>query len=378
MISNDTLIFLGIALSILLIFVVVHKSANNEGNDLYSTILDEIRSKIRKAVEALTEKHNVQERIENIKESLREGATIIGWEDSDSGDSEKKRLASTQSMIERARRSTEKCEGAFRRFKEMNPIKEASPLLSQAPLFTALFCLLVVGMQTYVAVSSDNKGSLAGYVEPTILTFTYFCILYWVSVWMYRLFVNEFRLLPAKKSAAGRFLSAYRRMMKRWTTLGTIRLLAVIFLAWFLLFPLLRALHCSRVHLGIGFFFVLLGSLGFHAKDYRKGIPYLNLYGQIVVILAVSILTSVCTRRFGMDVFPKAMLSAHCLDKAVFHFVFLNGFTLPILLPLVYYHCRIWISEMVLLGRIRLLEQEHKRVITRFLTDEEEHTDVPS
>ena len=106
-------------------------------------------------------------------------------------------------------------------------------------------------------------------------------------------------------------------------------------------FRLGLGLHPVLFYAAAGFLLVIIGVAMYYARTPQDWIPYLNLYGQIVMIGFFSWLVRKCMLIGNNNLlFSPMSIPTKFLDGGVFYFVILNGFVFPILMPLLYHHFR--------------------------------------
>ncbi len=120
--------FLGIALSVLVLFVVFDEQ------ELYKKITLEIQARINKSLKRLKEIDRYDERMGALKACLNDCVE-------NNAEDNKSETAALDKQIK-------KCEKRFSRFESLTPPKEQSSISVQAALYTALFIVSVIGMDT--------------------------------------------------------------------------------------------------------------------------------------------------------------------------------------------------------------------------------------
>ena len=357
---DDLYVFLGIALSVLVLFVVFDEK------ELYNKVTLEIQNRIKKSLGRLEEKDHLQERMDALKDGLKklEAKDAKAYEvkktvtNEDAGNLEKSIDLKVQYR---------KCERKYNRIKTLTPRgddKDDSSISVQAALYTALFIVSVIGLDTLFKIY-ENAGT-HDFLLLTLESLTYFSIFYWLCAGVFRAAFNEYIIRNPKTEDADseanpanvkwwrKALYRYRDRMKIHTTPSSIIILICIIVAWVVLVCL-----CSKSapgwFLGIATSYVFFaGGMGFLARENpRKGVPYLNMYGQIAMILVFSMILGLGSCFFCTNYYPEALFTVKRLKLYIFFFVLLNGFILPILLPLGYYHIMVYARRMSLLYNLK-------------------------
>lgn len=350
MLNPSLITFLGIAISILVIFIVLDGKKN-----IYSMILKEIQDKIVVAINWVSNRK--KEQIEVAQKATEKYSTLINdllQDDEEQLEKQAEKAAFVEGLKKEVDERTNRLDYLVSQLETArNNISTTPPsIMLHAPYYTILFCLLLIGMNTYLDIRSHNW---VPNIDMSVFLFTIFSILCWFVIWFARVFIVGFPFLPKnknknknKKSAVGgkvSVLNRYRSFIQRHTTFVTVGLLAIMGLVWWLTMFLVNGFGWEQNRELNGFIviagFLFWGLLGYMAKKDVSDVPILNFYGQVVVILLVSILIKGLASEYHILIFSSTFMNRMVLNKAIFYFVFLNGFTLPILVPLVYYHCKI-------------------------------------
>ena len=395
MLSESLIVFLGIALSILLIFVVVnHKISNkpidetsvdtgcdknrnvnsapvSEYGDLYSRILEEMRLKmdraLRRSKEILTRK-SINKRAQSIEEAtvLCRNYHLTCKKVDPEYEKKEKQLAEVRDSYDKYKSAMDRMEKMRAKFYEGSRRNTIPAALSQAPLYTALFCLILVVMHTFYKLKFGNDFN-TDEADIVMVSFCVYSLFYWTCIWLFRLFHNEY-ILRDPKNVERRFLKKYQSVMSDITLVSTIFVLIALMVLWIFavwgLFDLGLGSYPILFYAATGLLLVLMGGAMYYARTPQDWIPYLNLYGQIVIIMLFSILVRVCMVIGELLSHPISPLSipTKFLDWSVYFFVILNGFTFPILMPLLYHHSRATIARWNVIISAQLLNKQLKKV----------------
>ena len=362
MLSDSLLTFIGIALSILVIFIVT--SRGQRIDSLYYMIMNEIHEKINDAISETVRRHD---KFNDKHRSLSNEVNIIlpQLENGKNVDDNNHKLPlispealkKQQVLIEKNRRvydlDRRKINAWNNEFHNLFANSKSSQSLPaivfQAPFYTALYCLLVVGMHVFLNDYYDQEGD---HIDLSLFFFTLFSILFWLFLWLHRLFYAGFPQPRSHKTEVKKkrmnadkrekwIDRTYRPVFSYLTQYMAFPILAVVFLLWVILFSILHWCHFSTVLNGILIcsLFLFCGFACFISKKDSKGdFPFLNFYGQIIVILCFSVITQSFLNAFGVSAFTEEMVNVKVLRIMIFHFIFINGFVLPIFIPLLYYH----------------------------------------
>lgn len=364
MLNPSLITFLGISISILVIFIVLDGKKN-----IYSMILKEIQDKIVVAINWVSNRKKVQ--IETAQKATEKYSAHINdllQNDEEQMEKQAEKAAFVEGLKKKVDERTNKLDYLVSQLEAARDNISTTPpsIMLHAPYYTILFCLLLIGMNTYLDIRFHNW---VPNIDMSVFLFTIFSILCWFIIWFTRIFIVGFPFMPkvskSRKSAVGGKVSAavnrYRGFIQRHTTFVTVGLLAIMGLVWWLTMFLLDGLDLNRNRELNGFIvitgFLFWGLLGYLAKKDVSEVPILNFYGQVIVILLVSILIKGLASEHHILLFSSTFMNRMVLNKAIFYFVFLNGFTLPILVPLVYYHCKILLAYFRCYGVIRALQE---------------------
>ena len=284
--SNSLLNYIGIALTILVIFIVTSK---NIGSSLYATILTEIWEKIRRAIHLTEKRHNHREKTyDNIKDSINNERNLAS--------SHIEKLIVEQQAISgcKDKYNTELHEINLFLESKLSPPSPAA-IVFQAPFYTALYCLIVVGIMTYL--NFMEAGSNSEFNE-VILAFTIYSMIFWLFMWGHRCLIAGFPFPDVKideKVVDDRvgdigFPEEKERWYSSWYSYLTQYTSILVILGYLGLWSVtIFCLSFAHFTPDINFIIlstelILFGFRGFLTKDMMKDLPYLNFYGQIVVI----------------------------------------------------------------------------------------------
>ena len=307
--------FLGIALSVLVLFVVFDEK------ELYKKVTKEIRDRINKSLSRLEEKDHFSKRMDKLKNRLNE----IRIKNAEAYENhqfvtkiDEKALDKTDALDSQIK----KCQTKYARIQLLSPQDDKSHISIQAALYTALFIVSVSGLDTLYKL---YKGlDMQDFLHTTLSSLTYFSIFYWACAWAFRAAYNEYivrnpepnnislEAKPQKGIPWRKALKHYRERMKIHTTPSSMFILLIIILLWAGLIWLC-SMSAPGWFLAIATFYVLIaGGMGFLARENpREGVPYLNMYGQIAMILIFSMMLGcgdiIFNTRYIPDFFIKSI-----------------------------------------------------------------------
>jgi hypothetical protein len=325
-------LFLGIAVSMLLIFVILDKNYN-----LYNKIVEEIKNKLYKAL------NNSEKKVKDFNTSkrrlLKEAGTDTWLKD---------KLSPIWKGILRNKKKLKKMGNNI----ISDKTNEALSILQQAPLYTALFCLLVSGIDAFLLIFGHNYSDK---VNVTLFYFVYFSWLSWIVAWIYRSIIIGHYI--AFSLSLGN-IPRYRDWFTRHTVFSSLFFpVTAILIVWGLILLFMRHCDSSLIFIVLSIMYLLFGILCYLAKEPDKDISYINFYGQIVMIMAVAVLTDLCSSWFNIDsVIPVFWGTSSFLKGAIYFFIFLNGFTCPVLMPTFWFSLAPSISSFILRLRLRFYE----------------------
>ena len=333
---SQYLAFIGIAVSMLLIFVILDKD-----NNLYNKIVEEIQNKINKAL------NNSESKISQFQPE------VIKIQHDESVDPQlKKRVTNNWGVINKRK--------VVLRLMKLNLSNkryiESISIIRQAPLYTALFCLLVTGMYSWLILRGEYCPEN---VNVTIFYFTYLSFVTWFLAWIYRtIFFGCF--IACNKTLFK--MPKFRCFFTKHTTFSTLLFpVMAVFVIWFFAIYFMKDCCSIWIFIVLNILYLAAGIPCYLAKNPEEPITYINFYGQIVLIVVLSILTEVSSEWFQVSVIPAGMQSESRLRMIIFIFIFLNGFTVPVLLTLLWFSTAPFIVSLFMRIRLRFIQYHINR-----------------
>lgn len=348
MFNVDFITVLGAAISMLLLFAVIIKNEN-----LYSQIFNETRAKVQKIKDKVPV-DEIQNELNQYKQEIQLAAEIYSQDAIEKCFSER-RKRKKDIKFERGVNLIESCEDYIVYFRERSSNKWKDPDLSPAPLMTALTCMLIIGLYAYIGLNYKYQPEISYRI---VFYFLYFSCIEWISIWAYP-FLDVFKeVYPRKKGGNApvkrkmpnkliNFIEGQNGNKMVW-----IKQVLSAFLVYFILLALLFA--CTRIPwspalslISMGILVLLFGGSLFFIGGYgKKSVPYLNYYGQLVVILGYALILGAVHFFRADSIIPKSLCTSEAINTATLVYIILNGLTFPILFPWIYYHILVFLMEL--------------------------------
>ncbi|MBO4922544.1 MAG: hypothetical protein J5382_00300 [Bacteroidales bacterium] len=348
MFNVDFITVLGAAISMLLFYSVFITTEN-----LYSRILNETKEKVQKIKDKVPV-DEIQDDLNGYKQDIQLAAEIYSQDAIEKCFSEK-RKRKKDIKFEKGVNLIKSCEDYIVYFREQSSNKWKDPNLSPAPLLTALTCMLIIGLYAYIGLNYKHQPEISYRIVFYLL---YFSWIEWISIWAYPFFDVFKEVYPRKKERNAQVkIKTPNKLInfiegRNGNKMVWIKQVLSAFLVYFILLALLFA--CTRIPwspalslISMGILVLLFGGSLFFIGGYRKkSVPYLNYYGQLVVILGYALILGAVHIFRADSIIPKSLCTSEAINTATLFFIILNGLTFPIVFPWIYYHILVFLMEL--------------------------------